>query len=70
MARPAQVLELSEDQMLRDYLRLLTRRDPPEPMLRSPGHDLRTCSSCGTRTAFTLDPQGTWFTCTRCGAYS
>jgi hypothetical protein len=70
MARPAEVLDLDEDRMLRDYLRLLTRRSAPEPMLRSPGHDLRTCGSCGARTAFTLDAQGTWFSCSRCGAYA
>jgi DNA-directed RNA polymerase subunit RPC12/RpoP len=39
-------------------------------MLRSPGHDLRTCTECGERAAFTLDAEGTWFRCTRCGAYA
>jgi hypothetical protein len=70
MAHPAELLELDEDRVLRDYLRLLTRDARPEPMLRSPGHDLRTCTSCGRRTAFTLDPEGTWFRCTACGEYA
>lgn len=70
MARPAEVLELDEDRVFRDYLRLLTRDHRVEPMLRSPGHDLRSCASCGRRTAFTLDPQGTWFRCTRCGEFA
>ena len=70
MARPAEVLELDEDRILRDYLRLLTQDAHTEPMLRSPGHDLRSCVSCGRRTAFTLDPEGTWFRCTVCGEYA
>jgi hypothetical protein len=70
MAQVAKNLELDEDRVLRDYLRILTREDHPERMLRSPGHDLRTCAECGKRTAFTLDPAGTWFRCTRCGAYT
>lgn len=70
MARPAEVLELDEHRVLRDYLRLLTLDHGAEPMLRSPGHDLRSCASCGRRTAFTLDPQGTWFRCTRCGEFA
>jgi hypothetical protein len=38
--------------------------------VRSPGHDLRTCAACGARTAFTLDPAGTWFRCSHCGEYA
>jgi hypothetical protein len=70
MARPAETLEIDEGKVLRDYLRLLTQDHPAEPKLRSPGHDLRTCPACGHRTAFTLDPEGTWFRCTRCGEYA
>jgi len=70
MAQPGQTLELEEGRVLRDYLRLLHGEARPEPKLRSPGHDLRTCGSCGSRTAFTLDPEGTWFRCTRCGEYA
>lgn len=70
MAQLAQQLEIDEDRVLRDYVRLLTREDLLEPMLRSPGHDLRTCAECGRRTAFTLDPEGTWFRCTHCGAFA
>jgi hypothetical protein len=70
MAQRAEMLELDEDRVLRDYLRLLTGDHPVEPKLRSPGHDLRTCAACGHRAAFTLDPEGTWFRCTRCGEYA
>jgi hypothetical protein len=70
MAQVAERIDIDEDRLLRDYFRLLTRKDHPEPMLRSPGHDLRTCPSCGKRTAFTLDPEGTWFRCSRCRAYA
>jgi hypothetical protein len=70
MAQAAELLEIDEDRLLRDYLRILTREDHSEPRLRSPGHDLRTCGDCGERTAFTLDPEGTWFRCTRCGEYA
>jgi hypothetical protein len=70
MASPAEVMELNEDQLLHDYLRILTRDGSNDPKLRSPGHDLRTCATCGSRAAFTLDPEGTWFRCTRCGEYA
>jgi hypothetical protein len=61
---------LDEDRVLRDYLRIRTRDGPANPKLRSPGHDLRTCADCGERTAFTLDPEGTWFRCSNCGSYA
>lgn len=70
MVQVAETLKLDEDRVLHDYLRLLTGEDHPEPMLHLPGHDLRTCAECGERTAFTLDPAGTWFRCTNCGAYA
>ena len=70
MATTAKVLELDEDTLLRNYLRVLTRRGTDAAKLTSPGHDLRTCTRCGTRTAFTLDPEGTWFRCTHCGTYA
>ncbi len=61
---------LDEDRVLKDYLRIRTRNGHPDPKLRSPGHDLRTCGDCGERTAFTLDPEGTWFRCGHCGSYA
>ena len=63
-------LELDEDRLLRDYLRILHRDGHADPRLRSPGHDLRTCAHCGDRTAFTLDAEGTWFRCGSCGEYA
>jgi hypothetical protein len=70
MAQSAEMLDLDEDRLLRDYLRVLVRKVHPEPKLHSPGHDLRTCAECGERAAFALDPAGTWFRCTRCGAFA
>ena len=70
MATTAKVLALDEDALLRDYLRVRTRRGSDDAKGTSPGHDLRTCTRCGTRTAFTLDPEGTWFRCTQCGTYA
>ena len=61
---------LDGDRVLRDYLRIRTRSESLAPKLLSPGHDLRTCADCGERTAFTLDPEGTWSRCTRCGSYA
>jgi hypothetical protein len=61
---------LKEDRLLHDYLRIRTRAGGFDSKLRSPGHDLRTCTDCGRRTAFTLDPEGTWFRCGHCGAYA
>jgi hypothetical protein len=29
--------------------------------------DVRTCAHCGERTAFRLDPLGSWAECTTCG---
>lgn len=70
MSYPSEVLELDYDLVLKDYLRVLTRDGRADPRLRSPGHDLRTCPSCGSRTVFTLEPEGTWFRCSRCGHYA
>jgi hypothetical protein len=66
----ATIETLDEDRLLRDYLRIRTKDGLLDPRLRSPGHDLRTCAECGRRTAFTLDPEGTWFRCSHCGAYA
>ena len=61
---------LDGDRVLRDYLRIRTRNAGLDQKVRSPGHDLRTCADCGERTAFTLDPEGTWFRCSHCGSYA
>ena len=69
MARTAEVIDLEPDTLLRRYLRGLARqprasRDP------SPGHAVRTCPSCGDRSIFVLEPEGTWYRCSRCGHYA
>ncbi|MGH2691435.1 MAG: hypothetical protein ACRDHM_02925, partial [Actinomycetota bacterium] len=60
---PTTIETLDEDRLLRDYLRNRTRSSQMNPRFGSPGHELRTCAECGRRTAFTLDPEGTWFRC-------
>lgn len=32
--------------------------------------DVRTCTHCGTRTAFLHDPRGGWASCAACGRYA
>jgi hypothetical protein len=69
MARPAEVLDPQDDVLLRRYLRGLARQHgvPREP---SPGHAIRTCPTCGARSIFVLEPEGTWYRCSRCGHYA
>ena len=69
MARPAQVLDTQDEILLRRYLRALARQ-PSEPRAPSPGHAIRTCPSCGERSIFVLEPEGTWYRCSRCGHYA
>lgn len=59
-----------ESDLLREYVRLLIRTPAPEAKSPSPGHDLRTCGSCGAQSRFSLDPEGVWFQCGRCGAFA
>jgi hypothetical protein len=33
----------------------------------APGHQIRTCTNCGERARFRLDPEGTWAICEACG---
>jgi transposase len=69
MARTAERLDTEQDTLLRRYLRALAR-EPREPQGPSPGHAIRTCPECGDRAIFTLEPEGTWFRCSRCGHYA
>lgn len=66
MGQPAPVIEEDFDRVLGSYLRALARDPSPRPAA-SPGHQMRTCPSCGARAAFVLDPEGTWYTCKSCG---
>ena len=72
MARPMRKMqELQDDawtpvRSARGGLRLV---EPLEPELRT--HEIRTCARCGARTWFRLeDPEGGWYTCSRCGCYA
>jgi hypothetical protein len=69
MARPASRID-EFDSVFRDYLRALARTTGQGGRAPSPGHDVRTCPSCGRRVPFALDPQGTWFRCSVCGRYA
>jgi len=52
------------------YLNGLRRYGPPEDPPPSPGHAIRQCAHCGRATIFRLDPEGTWFECSRCGHFA
>jgi hypothetical protein len=52
------------------YLQALNRYGPPEDPAPSPGHAIRQCTHCGRATIFRLDPEGTWFECSRCGHFA
>lgn len=68
MAEPA--FQLNERLMYRRYVDALRRYGPPEPSEPSPGHAIRHCAHCGQANIFRLDPDGTWYECTRCGQYA
>ena len=68
VGEPARQLE---DRLLyRRYVEALKRYGPPEPKPPSPGHAIRRCPGCGSTTIFRLDPDGTWYECTRCGHFA
>ena len=69
MAQPAQVLQ-GDDLLLARYMRSRARRGSAEPAAPAPGHQIRICPGCGERSIFSLDPEGTWFRCHRCGHYA
>jgi hypothetical protein len=69
MALSAQVVQSEHDPLLRRYLRALAS-EPGELRARAPGHAVRTCPTCGQRAIFALEPEGTWYRCSRCGHYA
>jgi hypothetical protein len=56
-----------EGDLFLDYLRLLGCKGEPHGSLQPEGSQLRTCSSCGRRVPFHLDPEGSWAWCSACG---
>jgi len=68
MALPA--YELERQLLYRRYVEALKRHGEPEDPEPSPGHAIRQCVKCGQATIFRLDPEGTWYECTRCGHYA
>jgi ribosomal protein L37AE/L43A len=69
MAQAVQELDRDYDRVLGDYLRRLTRLGAEGQAASAPGHQVRTCASCGQRSVFRLDPAGTWYRCSTCGEY-
>lgn len=64
-------IDMERDILYRRYVRALERWGEPDPEeTPSPGHSIRSCAHCGKHTMFRLDPEGTWYECTRCGHYS
>ncbi|HEX9236307.1 MAG TPA: hypothetical protein VF972_08510 [Actinomycetota bacterium] len=56
--------------LYRRYVDALNRYGEPERPEPSPGHAIRQCVRCGRAAVFRLDPEGTWYECTRCGHYA
>ena len=36
----------------------------------APGWQVRTCTNCGTRALFRIDPEGCWAVCEVCGRFA
>jgi hypothetical protein len=68
MAVPA--YDLERRRLYRRYLAALERYGEPEDTAPSPGHAIRQCARCGRARVFRLDPEGTWYECTRCGHFA
>jgi hypothetical protein len=64
------IQDLERESLYRRYLEALNRHGEPEEPAPSPGHAIRHCPTCGAHTMFTLDPEGTWYECTRCKHYA
>jgi hypothetical protein len=64
MAQPAG--RLDDRRLLHDYLRLLQRYGEPEDAEVGPGHEIRTCATCGQQAIFHIDPEGMWARCSHC----
>ena len=60
------VEDLEKEALYRRYLEALERYGEPEEPAPSPGYAIRHCAQCGSHTMFKLDPDGTWYECTRC----
>ena len=69
MPMPVENLRRPEDDLLRTYLRTLSRSGRTQP-LPGIGSQWRTCANCGQRTIFLQEPGGTWFRCRACGRYA
>ena len=65
MAVVAERLHRDEDDLLARYLRARSTDSP-----RSETDGIRTCTHCGERARFRIDPDGSWGMCARCGAYA
>lgn len=68
MAQPAE--QLGDRRLLHEYLRLLERYGGPPEIRVGPGHEIRTCPSCGHQAIFHIDPEGMWARCSHCEHYA
>jgi hypothetical protein len=57
-----------DDLLLERYLAARAVHGPAPEEKIGPGRELRTCASCGEHSIFKLDPNGTWYECSACGA--
>jgi PHP family Zn ribbon phosphoesterase len=69
MATPARQLQEGRRTLVRRGPGTIRLVKPIEPDL--PTHQIRTCTHCGAHTWFRLeDPEGGWYTCSRCGHFA
>lgn len=61
---------LDKPDLLRDYLRALSREGGSHDVVLDHGRQVRTCAHCGERTVFKLEPGGTWYRCASCREYA
>jgi hypothetical protein len=59
---------LREPDLLRSYLRNLSRQGGTPDLRLDDGRQVRTCPNCGARSVFR--PEDTWYRCTACGQYA
>lgn len=62
--------KLEKPDLLRDYLRNLSREGGSHDVVIDEGRQVRTCARCGERTVFRVEPEGTWYRCGACREYA
>ena len=67
MAVVAERLQPEEPDLLTRYLQARASRNSP---FEGDSDGIRTCTHCGQRARFRIDPAGTWGTCPHCRTYA